>query len=872
MNGATVHPVHFPAELAGAARYDAGQPMDLSFLLQLGVLVLAARLGGALARAFRLPGVLGELAAGMIIGPAALGPLLGPAAVPALTGPDAAGGCLHGVIVLALAVLLFLTGIETDLRGLRRHTAATAAIGAAGTLAALAAAAGVAAGLAPALLPETAGLWQTPPVLFAAAAAAVTSVGLVARTLAHARRLDVPEGRVALAGAAVDNLLAVALLALAWDAAFTTANAGSPLRVAQAALKALAAGAVTAAACYVLARRADRAQDDGGDTTGTAVYGLGLALLAAGLFWHLGVWPLLGAYVLGLALSTAEIRHPIQERLEFVHAAFVPACFALVGATVDPALLVQPRVLLFALAFAAAALAAKAAGSAVPAWFAGLNGAGCLRVGAALLPRGEMTLVALLAALAAGALPPPLLAAVVLLLFVSGLAAPLAAALAFRRGGPGTRNGFPPSETARLHFRFPSVNAAGVVLGRLLAIFEDEGFSVTLLNRRGALYQLGRDGSALHVQRVESELVLTCDAADGELVRAAMLEVAASLEQSLRELREPLDAAVLRRRLQTEGRTVPPPAGPRPGLGPHLDAAPLRPRLRAGSRAGVIAELLDALCARGLVRDCEAAARAVLAREESMPTGRENGVAVPHGRTDAVDRLVCAVGLKPEGVEFGALDGQPARIVVLVLAPLHGAAPQLQFIALVSQTLNEQGRAALLACDTAEDMHAVLAGAPPRPAGRHTRPAALAALAWPSVALDLRARSREEALDQLLALCARSGAVNDPDEARRAVFARERECAAGIESGVALPHARTTAVDRLVCAFGICRDGVDFGAPDGQPARLLAMVLAPPSATADYARLMGVLTRAMDAEGRAALLAAKSSQEVLAVLANRGGG
>jgi mannitol/fructose-specific phosphotransferase system IIA component (Ntr-type) len=640
-------------------------------------------------------------------------------------------------------------------------------------------------------------------------------------------------------------------------------------------LKTLLAGATLAGALWVAARRLGRLVDADRNATAIAVYGLGGALLAGGLCWFFGLSPLLGAYALGVALATSELRHPLQERLEFLHAAFVPACFAFVGAQVDPRLLIAPGPLLFALLFSGATLAAQTLGVGAWGWCAGLNARGCWRAAASLLPRGEMTLAVVLSALALGAPAPELLAAITLLTLVAGAAAPALTAQAFRHGGVGARRGFAARKSLRLSFRFPAHQAARLVLSRLIDLFEDEGFYIGLLNRREALYQFTRDESLITAQRQGGEIVFVCEETDRDLVHAAMLEVVAGIEQGMRELREPLDAMSLRRQLQPDepkGALAPEAAAAGAALRPFLTVETMTPRLRADSKAGVIAELLDLLHSRGLVRDRDAAARAVFEREQCLPTGLQNGVALPHARTDAVERLVCAVGLKPEGVDFEALDGRPARIVVLALAPQSATAPQLRFLALISQALREQARAALLACDTAEDMHAVLTGAG-RPAARGARGEAAVsrALAWQSISLDLRARTPEEALDQLLALCARSGAVRDPDLARQDIFARAASMSVGFEHGVALPHARTAAVERVVCALGISREGLACGADDGEPARIFIMVLAPPAATTEYTSLMGALTRALDAEGRQALLAARASQEVLTLLETRGG-
>ena len=146
-------------------------------------------------------------------------------------------------------------------------------------------------------------------------------------------------------------------------------------------------------------------------------------------------------------------------------------------------------------------------------------------------------------------------------------------------------------------------------------------------------------------------------------------------------------------------------------------------------------------------------------------------------------------------------------------------------------------------------------------------PPALACLQWQNVSLDIGLGDKEEVIERLLALCARSGAVTSVDDARAAVLAREHKMSTGMEHGVALPHARTEAVSRLVCAVGISRAGVDFESLDGTPTRILVLTLVPPSVSTDYTRLMGAVMRALDREGRAALLTAKTAHEVLDILA-----
>ena len=62
------------------------------------------------------------------------------------------------------------------------------------------------------------------------------------------------------------------------------------------------------------------------------------------------------------------------------------------------------------------------------------------------------------------------------------------------------------------------------------------------------------------------------------------------------------------------------------------------------------------------------------------------------------------MGLKKSGVDFGALDGEPSRIIVLTLSPKDFPAPHVQFMAMISRALNDEGRARVLEAQSSEDV------------------------------------------------------------------------------------------------------------------------------------------------------------------------
>lgn len=84
-------------------------------------------------------------------------------------------------------------------------------------------------------------------------------------------------------------------------------------------------------------------------------------------------------------------------------------------------------------------------------------------------------------------------------------------------------------------------------------------------------------------------------------------------------------------------------------------------------------------------------------REQLASTGIGSGVAIPHGRIAALDRMRAALALSPDGIPFEAIDGAPVRIVIGVLAPQHHTGDHLRVLARVSRLLrNREVRESLL--------------------------------------------------------------------------------------------------------------------------------------------------------------------------------
>ncbi|MEI8205921.1 MAG: PTS sugar transporter subunit IIA [Kiritimatiellales bacterium] len=134
------------------------------------------------------------------------------------------------------------------------------------------------------------------------------------------------------------------------------------------------------------------------------------------------------------------------------------------------------------------------------------------------------------------------------------------------------------------------------------------------------------------------------------------------------------------------------------------------PELRADTKQGVIEEIIAFMAASGKLTGRETAVQAVLAREAKMSTGMQNGVAIPHGKTDATNQLVAAIAIHRTGVDFAAMDGMPSHIFIMTLSPENRAGPHIQFLAEISKLLSRpELRAKLLNAATSDEIFSLLA-------------------------------------------------------------------------------------------------------------------------------------------------------------------
>lgn len=123
-----------------------------------------------------------------------------------------------------------------------------------------------------------------------------------------------------------------------------------------------------------------------------------------------------------------------------------------------------------------------------------------------------------------------------------------------------------------------------------------------------------------------------------------------------------------------------------------LDARAVSTNLKSQTKDAVIQELVGLLVQAGSVKekDVPRLTQILLKRESLGSTGIGEGVAIPHGKTDGVGRLVAAFGVSRAGVNFDSLDGEPVHLLFLLIAPEDSAGPHLKALARISRLLKDK--------------------------------------------------------------------------------------------------------------------------------------------------------------------------------------
>lgn len=379
-------------------------------LISLAVLLFAAKLFAELFNKLRLPVVLGELLAGIIIGPFALG------AIPIFDGKPLVilNETVRQVGEIAGIVILFIAGLEITPREFLRGGAASFTIGALGVI-------------VPFFLGYYVftifGLEGLQSILIATALTA-TSVAITVRVLNELGKMQTKEAKIILGAAIVDDILAIAVLSVVLTMVQTGNMDPNIFDIIFLILKILGIFAALLIGTIIVIPRivnSERLWKARGSVEGivTASF-FGASAIAAAV----GLSPIVGAFSVGMAVASTKIIKRVEDYVDKLEIIFGPLFFAIIGAQVNLTG-INLDVLFLSAIIIVVAIVSKLGGCGLPALLFLRNKSRAMRVGIGMISRGEVGLIVAGIGVTSGVLSSNVYTTIIIMVAVTTLITPV---------------------------------------------------------------------------------------------------------------------------------------------------------------------------------------------------------------------------------------------------------------------------------------------------------------------------------------------------------------------------------------------------------------------------------------------------------------
>jgi Kef-type K+ transport system membrane component KefB len=379
-------------------------------LISLAILLFAAKIFAELFNKLRLPAVLGELVAGIIVGPFALGalPLFDGKPIVVLSETVREIGELSGVVIL------FIAGLQITPKEFLRGGAASFTIGACGVV-------------VPFFVGYYAftffGLAALQSILIATALTA-TSIAISVRVLTELGKMQTMEARLILGAAIVDDILAIAVLSVVTTMVQTGDMTPNILDITFLILKILGIfAALLIGAIFIVPKilHAERLWKSRGSIEGIVTASF---FGASGIAALVGLSPIVGAFAVGMAVASSRIIRRVEEYVDKLEIIFAPLFFAIIGAQVDLTG-VNLNVLYLSSIIIIVAIVTKLIGCGLPAMIFLKDSTKSLKVGIGMISRGEIGLIVAGIGVTSGALSSNIYTTVIIMVAITTIITPI---------------------------------------------------------------------------------------------------------------------------------------------------------------------------------------------------------------------------------------------------------------------------------------------------------------------------------------------------------------------------------------------------------------------------------------------------------------
>ena len=389
----------------------AAEANFIETIIGVGILLFAAKLMAELFLRLKLPIVLGELLAGMIVGPFALGGLFLVDGKAFLEINDE----MKILGEMGAIVILFIAGLEMTPKEFLRGGKASFTVGTLGVV-----------------VPFFAGLvvfqmfgFDALQSMLIATALTATSIAISIQVLSEFGKIKTPEARLIIGAAIIDDILAIAVLSVVSSIALGEGGVDNIdiMSVTITILEVLAFFAILLVTSIIVVPKVitPRLWKAKGSVEGIAT---ALFFGAAALAGSIGLSPIVGAFAVGMALSTTKVFEKVEKFIGKIGLIFAPLFFAIIGAQVDLRS-INLEILLISGIVIIVAVVTKLAGCGLPSMFFLKNKSQGMRVGIGMISRGEVGLIVAGVGISSGILTTDVYSTIVIMVIVTTIITPL---------------------------------------------------------------------------------------------------------------------------------------------------------------------------------------------------------------------------------------------------------------------------------------------------------------------------------------------------------------------------------------------------------------------------------------------------------------
>lgn len=683
---------------------------NVNFILDIFVLFLGVFVFGKLATFVKLPKAIGYIIAGVVLSPNLFGsipiPWLSPEGIFPHTGtsipvkPE-----VFALSQIGVMLLLFRSGLETELSLLYRYIGK-----------------GVIVAVSEVLVSFFLGAWVTSlmmhldlfalPCLFMGAVFTATSVGLTANILSEKRKMQSPEGVIIIASAVMDDILGIIVLAviLGISAAVTkgaTLDVGS---VGFIAFKAVGIWLVFTAAGIIFSRVFGKGLKKAfQDRTTIVLMSIGFAMLLGALFEKFGLSAVIGAYIIGLSLSNTDLAFLIQDKLKMPLEIFVPIFFVISGMYIDVFSILKPTVLIFALVYSLFGIISKVIGAGTPPLFLGFNFLGAMRIGFGMIPRAEVSIIIVSIGVSQNILTNEYMSAALTLVLMTSIITSilLNLVLSDKSGEKKSKDKGEEGEEIMHEVNLGSQEFATLIADNLTSELEKEDF---IVSRIEDTYHIRKEDVFMSLTKEGGKLVFILEAKDMQIfnmaIKESFVEVLSLAESLQKEFSKKSDFSIKNSNHEDHGKSETVSALK---LSKYVNPKLIKTSLVGNSKQEIITELVELMHSELLIKNKDNIIKDIMDREHDMSTGMTDNVAIPHAKTSECDEIHFAIGLKKEGIDWDSLDGEPSKIIFLIVSPKDKGSPYVLLLSSISTFLNNTKlREDLLKCSTAQEVYSLI--------------------------------------------------------------------------------------------------------------------------------------------------------------------